>query len=299
MTLRKRYREGKLDDKWKNELKGIGFNFEGRMDNWKVRFEKLKQYLELNKKLPVPKSELYTWARIQHTNFDELSRDRQKLLKSIQFQKYYEGKGWSNWLVKLKRFIKRNGKTPTTKTDNILYYWLSNQRKKYQEGRLNETETVLLIELGVDLAPMRNPEKVWQSKFELLKNFRKENPDRWPSHAGELPEQRLYEWCQSQRQKFAAGKAKKKMKLTPDQIKKLNGMGFYWTAKARNEKIWEEKFKSLAAFVAKSKGVKPIPRIENGVINKHYSWLQNQKKAINAGRLSKEKMRKLKGLGVI
>jgi hypothetical protein len=117
MTLRNRFRQGNLDEKWINELKGIGFNFEGRLDNWKVRFEKLKQYLDLNKTLPEPKHELYAWARLQHVNFDELSLGRQKLLKSIKFQQYYEGKGWAVTLGKLNHYIKRNGKTPSIKTE--------------------------------------------------------------------------------------------------------------------------------------------------------------------------------------
>ena len=158
MTLRNRFRQGNLDEKWINELKGIGFNLEGRLDNWKLRFEKLKQYLELNKKLPEPKHELYAWARLQHVNFDELSLGRQKLLKSIKFQQYYEEKGWAVWLGKLKQYIIRNGKTPTIKTDKALYHWLTNQRKKYREGRLNENEVFSLMELGVDLAPNRNSE---------------------------------------------------------------------------------------------------------------------------------------------
>ena len=52
-----------------------------------------------------------------------------------------------------------NGKTPTIKTDKALYYWLTYQRKKYREGRLNEHEVFSLMELGVDLAPNRNSEK--------------------------------------------------------------------------------------------------------------------------------------------
>jgi hypothetical protein len=82
--LRTKYKEGKLNIEWFNRLKTIEFNFEGCLDNWKVRFYQLKDFLEKNGELPKYPDKLYTWTRHQCEVFDRLNPEQRKLLRSIQ-----------------------------------------------------------------------------------------------------------------------------------------------------------------------------------------------------------------------
>jgi hypothetical protein len=295
--LRSRYRKQLLEDTWRNKLLSIGFNLEGRLDNWKERFEELKTYFSFHQEAPNSDSNLYVWARLQYKTFDELSTEKQQLLSSINFLQYFEENTWDKRYAEVREFILFYKKAPTKKSNAELYHWLTVQRAKYRSNQLTDIESQALLKLGVDLTPAETREDTWNLKYEALKKFREKHPDRWPSFFSDGIEKRLYLWCQAQRQVYA-GTARNRKGLSEDRVNKLNQIGFHWSLDELIDKNWDENFQKLQEFVSQTRTT-IIPATLNGKINSLYTWLRRQKKLMEIDKIPVDRIEKLKSLGVI
>lgn len=294
--LRSRYRKQLLEDTWIDKLSSISFNFEGRLDNWKERFEELKAYISTHHETPNSDSNLYVWARLQYKSFDELSVEKQQLLSSINFLQYFEENTWDKRYAEVREFILFYKKAPTKKSNAELYHWLTVQRAKYRNNQLIDAERQALLQLRIDLTPVDTRENTWNLKYEALKKFREKHPDRWPSFFSDGIEKRLYLWCQAQRQVYA-GTARNRKELSQERIEKLNQIGFHWSLDELIDKNWEENFQRLNEFVAQNRTT-IIPAIVNGKVNSLYTWVRRQKRLIEENKLPADKVDKLKALGV-
>ncbi|MBI4281460.1 helicase associated domain-containing protein, partial [Candidatus Uhrbacteria bacterium] len=66
-------------------------------------------------------------------------------------------------------------------------------------------------------------EERWGAMFALLKQFRREHPDRWP-YKRERYEEALGHWCSNQRRQRRPGRGQ----LSPYRVQKLTAIGFPW-----------------------------------------------------------------------
>ena len=295
--LRSRNRKQLLEEAWREKLISIGFNLEGRLDNWKERFEELKTYIFTHHESPCSDSNLYVWARQQYKTFDELSTEKKYLLNSLDFLQYFEENTWEKRYAEVKEFILFHKKAPTKKSNQELYIWLTIQRAKYRNQELSTTEKVALLNLGVDLNPLDTRKDTWNLKYEALKKFRENHPDRWPSFFSNGIEKRLYMWCQTQRQVYA-GTAKRRKQLSQERIDKLNQIRFHWSLDELNDRNWNDNFQKLQEFISQTRTTS-VPATLNGKFNSLYTWLRRQKKLKELGKLPLSKIEKLKTLGVI
>jgi hypothetical protein len=295
--LRSRYRKQLLEDTWRDKLLSIGFNFVGRIDNWKERFEELKTYILTHHEAPSSDSNLYVWARLQYKTFDKLSVEKQQLLYSINFLQYFEENTWEKRYAEVQEFILFYKKAPTKKSNQELYNWLTAQRAKYRNNELYDIEKQALLNLGIDLNPADTREDTWNLKYEALKKFREKHSDRWPSFFSDGIEKRLYLWCQAQRQVYA-GTARNRKGLSEERINKLNQIGFHWSLDELIDRNWDENFQKLQEFVSQTRTT-IIPATLNGKINSLYTWLRRQKKLVKTNKIPVDKIEKLKALGVI
>lgn len=295
--LRCRFREGILEGDWFLKLSEISFNFEGRHDNWKERFNELKNYIKAHDRIPGAYHKLYSWCRLQYKVYNELNKERQELLSSINFLQYFKEKDWNQQYEEVKEYILSHKKTPTQKSNEDLYGWLTVQRSKFRNNKLTEKELKDLTVLGIDLDPVSTRENNWETKFDALVKFRQKSTDKWPSALGDEIEKRLYEWCQTQRQVFA-GTAKNRKALSQERIDKLNQIGFHWSHDELINKNWKANFQNLKEFITQNNTV-AIPAYVNGKQHSLYAWLRKQKKAIEKNRLSQDKINRLSELGAI
>lgn len=295
--LRHRFRKGILEHDWVTKLSEISFNFGGRFDNWKERFETFKNYIKTHDDTPGSNHELYMWGRLQYKSFGKLNKEKQELLNSINFLKYFEEKNWDKQYEEIKEFILFYKKSPTKKSNTDLYNWLSVQRLKFRNNQLSEEELKKLTVLGINLDPISKREDIWDMKLAALVRFRQKNPERWPSYFGDEIEKRLFEWCQTQRQVFA-GTARNRKLLSQERIHKLNQIGFHWSLGELIDKNWEATFQNLKEFINQN-NTTAIPVYFDGKQNRLYTWIRNQKKAIENNKLSTDKIAKLKQLRII
>ncbi len=296
--LRKDYKNKILKNSRIEKLLAINFDLNSPPDTWKRRFDDLKDRLNTNQATPRSDSDLYRWGIVQYKKFQSLSLEKQKLLNSINFQKYYGVKIWDNRFIELKKYILLHNKIPSQKENRKLHYWITSQKNKFRRNRLTEYKLRNLIKLGIDLTPADNREDIWNLKFDDLKKFREKNPGRWSRCDGDAREKALYQWCQTQRQ-INAKTASGRKKLPQSRIDKLNQIGFHWTLGERIEKNWEENFKKLTLLISENNGSLAMPRFVNGKYNKLYIWLQTQKKMINENKLSVDKIERLNALGIL
>lgn len=297
-VLRTRHREGNLEEQWRERLVAIGFNFDGRMDNWMLRYNDFKKHIADTGDFPRDNHSLYTWAREQSKQWNKLTNSQQQLLNASNFQDFHKPqKGWTYHYTKVAEFVKNNGKFPTRTSDWKLGSWVTSQRKEFSEGRLSKERARLLKKIKFEFRPTIKFDEIWEKMLEELKAFRAKNPNKWPSYYGSEPEKKLYVWCQAQRQ-ANAGTLSRRKALEQYRIDGLNALGFHWTWNEFNDERWEEAFEKLQKC-SNLQNPKEIPAKVSGKYNPVYTWLRAQKTAIKRGLLSAEKQQRLRSLGVL
>lgn len=153
---------------------------------------------------------------------------------------------WANQFAYLKEFrIQNPDRWPKTNEDsppgNDLGGWCSMQRDAYKFKKLSSEKISLLNSI---FFIWNSFDEQWNRQFGYLKEFRQQNPDRWPRKGDEFPEgNNIAEWCVEQRQKF------KKDKLSDDKRIKLEALGFCFdTIDKTWDKLWDEQFNNLCEF---------------------------------------------------
>lgn len=129
-------------------------------------------------------------------------------------------------------------------------------------------------------------ENSWELVFETLKEY-KEKFDRFPSSNESYDGMRLGTWCINQRKLYNAGK------LSKTRVEKLNGIGFVWSV---GEENWNAMFARLSELT-KMLGHFPKAGDFTGDYEDISGWLNGQRTAFRCGRMSEDRVQKLKKLG--
>ncbi|MDA2918402.1 helicase associated domain-containing protein [Desulfobacterota bacterium AH_259_B03_O07] len=215
---------------------------------WRERYNDLANFQERYNKLPSLKPS--AMGKPQYTLASWLARQRKNKRNKLLTQRQIEileslgviwnptkenKKRWEEQFNKLVEFRKKNsGKWPSKdakdKGERSIAYWCHNNRMWYQ-GKLRDVgpypkyRKVALNKIGFEWYPeARN--KRWNAKYDELKKYRKENPDRWPP-VSMYP---LYKWIFKQKTRYRRGILKK------DRIALLNKLGIEWNSRKNQRK---------------------------------------------------------------
>ena len=301
-SIRQRYREGDLENHWLDKMFAIGFNFEGKTDNWSVRWQSIKELLESKNSISVDEigQNAYSWILRNKKKYDngELTKDEEKKIEELNLDRFFET--WEQKFDRIKVWVEKNGRLPTPKTEKGFNSWLASQRAVYKNNRLTDKQIESLQSIGYDLDAQgkeRQKER-WNERFEELKSF-KLNNNNWPKPSAEGLEKELYNWCQAQRQAQAGTHSGGKRKpLHQWQVDKLDSIEFIWNSRA-DEKTWEEWFQELSNYVSENGNVN-IPTNINGKRNPLYAWwaLQKSNYKNKTEDFPAEYLQKLKDIGI-
>ena len=229
-SLRVRNRRGIISTNIKQKLIEIGFNFNGHYDNWKERFIELESHVTGLGHFPKPTNNLYTWALFQDKIYEQLSDEQKKLWDSLDHNLFPKKHlDWNAGYEKLKIFISKHETLPTTMTDNFLCSWIKTQRGYFQKGLLSKDRERKLLNLGITLAKV-DVDARWGKRYNELEEFRKENPNRWPSLTRDNTEKELNKWIQVQRVIYSDS-LKNLVKMPQYRIEKLRSLGCTWLDK--------------------------------------------------------------------
>ena len=151
-------------------FRSIGVEFEKTQqvindERWQQKFELLKRFVNENNRFPA-RSEVLNGERLGiwfsdqkvHYKSGKLSNERETLLRSIgvNFEKtkhdIFEER-WQQSFTAFQNFINENNRFPTKKEkydDISVGYWFSDQKKFFNNGKLEPTREALLRSVGVE-----------------------------------------------------------------------------------------------------------------------------------------------------
>jgi len=227
---------GDLDAARVAALQRAGFDWnkiDARGMHWDEQFAYLNEYRRRNKgEWPIAREEfpkgnrlgLWVWRQRQAASYGLLSKDRRAQLEKIKFP-FELPDSWEEHLNTLRQYRAKNpDRWPKAREEfpkgNRLGLWCHLQRCAHKAGRLAPERVAGLDKLGFQWSIK---EVSWSRFYELLKEYKRENPEKWPIlQATALKDRRLIAWCSIQRGKKRAGR------LDADKIARLEKIGFRW-----------------------------------------------------------------------
>jgi superfamily II DNA or RNA helicase len=288
LSIGKEFRSGKLRQDRFKRLVDIGYIFDDR--RWLLTLEEVKSFIEENKKFPGPtenkiENNLWRWLKIQHEDFKNNKMDdrRLELLKSIGFEKLsvLEQDSWEDIYETVFQYYSNNDSNLPGYYDLIgknqkisFGRWASNQRVKYKNKLLSESQIQKLLEIGFVFDTQQSFQQKWDEKFERLKKWVQENDGNWPgNNISEDKEERELSIFVNNNRSWHNGKLSKYGDYPIDRKLKLESIGFNWQTKEPfgrdSRKLWDQNF-----IIAKEQleTIGKIPYKINGKVNKTYTW---------------------------
>lgn len=226
-------------DEW---MKGIDINVWRKIDSWEYNYNRLKEWVNNNNKIPQynlsneMEKNLHHFCNVQKRNKKKGLLDNGKIIKLEKLKQWY----WSSDEIRtlksfdenydeLKKWIKINKRIPShnskrkNDTEIRLGYFCVNQRQNKKNNKLNEDRIKLFESIN---------EWYWDLSCQFDDTYR--NLKRWVEINNRLPnggsdnevEKVLSIFCVNQRQE------KRKGKLSEDRINQLEMInGWYWDNK--------------------------------------------------------------------
>ena len=210
-------------------LDSLGFSWDAIADQWEEGFAALVQFKKDNNHVRVAQIHqehgfnLGTWVSMQRQRKERLTPEQIKRLDSLGFSWDAIADQWEEDFAALVQFKKDNGHV-RVRYEHLehgfnLGTWVSKQRRRKE--RLTPEQIKRLDSLGVSWDPIADK---WEEGFAALVQFNKDNGHVRVAQSHREHGFNLGTWVSNQRSR--------KERLTPDQIKRLNALGFVW--KIRN-----------------------------------------------------------------
>ena len=303
MKIDKEYRKGELKQERYEKLTSIGYIFEDR--RWMICFEKAKQKIAELGHFPDRNEDnnVYQWLYLQNRKYstNKLSSNQMKLLDEIHIKDLnFEKNSWGEKFLCLKRYYEKHGRLPNYNerfgTKKIIFgTWAIRQRMDFYKGKLPKGRQEKLLSIGFNLNAQQEKEDLWNERFELLKQWLKDNGNRFPNNplSKDALEKTVSIFVNYNRSWYN-GKLDKYGDFPEDRKKMLDSIGFEWNPKA-NDKKWEIKLEAAKEQIKKYGN---IPWKIDGKTNAVYTWLVNQKIAFRNNKLDREKIGKIKKIGI-
>ena len=216
---------------------------------WYENFKKAKTFYESNGHLSTPDKTLLNWISYQRTHAMNLSQPQVALLESINYRtaggyRKCDSDAWDRKISQLKDILEREGGFYLL--PGALNTWISKQRRKARNGRLEQQKITQLTSMGIDMTGNRRnkivgfeirDKKYWNNQFENLKQFREMHghcnvPQRY------LEDKTLAKWVSIQRQKYKMlMNENEQVPCTPEWVKQLEDIGFEWSRKHKKTRL--------------------------------------------------------------
>jgi hypothetical protein len=234
LTLRTKYKANVLPSYALDKLNAIGFPFLPYDYHWEIAYNKLKEWLSTNKKLPgMEDTSLSSWWRNQLYSWERMPVYRRKKLRELGFSELVKKVKefgslkkacWYDKFNQLKDYVAKCGEFPTLGTDFPLACWCNNQRVTYSKGTMLPDRIDLLKSLNFSFEFDRHI-GMWEKKLENIKEYLK-TFGKFPASG------KLGCWCSYNRQWFH-GHLAKYGPYSEDRKKLLDSLGFDWELKPR------------------------------------------------------------------
>ena len=230
---RKNYRRATLSDDKIKRLEDIGFVWDFPESSWEMKFDALKEYKKNHGNCNVPQGwaenkQLGRWVGRQREAYQDkkLSNDRVRRLKDIGFVWEPYESDWEEMFEVLKEYKENHGDCNVSRRwseNNQLGSWVHSQRNNYRRAILSDDKIKRLEDEGFAWNAIKSK---WEEMFDALREYKKNHgdckvPQRWAEN------KRLANWVSTQRVNY------RDKKLSDDQIKLLEDIGFVWNIHKR------------------------------------------------------------------
>ena len=289
---RQNYKHDALSPDQIKRLEQLGFVWDQIVAAWEEMFAALLEYKQTHSDCNVPQvwkedPKLGTWCQHQRQNYkhDALSPDQIKRLEQLGFVWSLFAVNWEEMFAALVDYQQTHGdcNVPQRWKENLaLGQWCRTQRKNYKHDALPPDRIKRLEQLGFVWDQIV---AAWEEMFAALLEYKQAHGDcNVPT--GWKDDPRLRTWCNNQRSDYKNGK------LSPDQIKRLEQLGFVWYQLAV---AWEEMFAALIDY-KQTHGDCNVPNRWKGN-PKLGRWCGTQAYNYKNGMLSPVRIKRLESLG--
>ena len=282
--------------------------------SWDAMYEKAKAYYEEFGDLEVPMTyftedgfSLGSWVATQRSIYRGTASKGNNPLTQVQIDKLtaigmrwerVTDISWERFFEAATKYVEKHGDLlPAYQyidDDGIrLGAWICGQRTARKNGvtqwGLNEERIARLDEIGMvwDV-----PDYMWEEGYAAAVQYHKEHGDlNVPHNYKDKNGYRLGAWIKNQR----IAKKQGFETLTEDKIARLDALGIVW--EDRLEKQWNDSFQALCDFYNEhhTLSVPTNYKTKNGT--DLYSWVCSQREKYKKGKLSAERIEKLKSIG--
>lgn len=287
---KQRANKGLLSKNRISRLDALGFSWDQKSELWNAAFSALKQFIDRNGHSTIPKNavskgiNLRTWSISQRFRKNKLTLDQIKRLDSIRFSWDPANDLWDSAFSALREFKEQEGHCKVPRKFSVkginLGNWVNSLRQKKENLTADKIRRLNSINFNWD----PHAEK-WEISFSALKKFyEKEGHCSVPKHlfANGV---KLQSWASMQRLR--------KKRLSPDQVKRLNSLGFSWDP---NKEQWNSSFAKLESF-QKREGHCRVIQDHTEDDFKLGKWVSKQRQKRST--LSPERIKRLNALGFI
>lgn len=263
--------------KWKDFIENYGHYILSSEEEWYIKLEILKKYIDENKEKPQQKANyLGNWLSMQHQYYklhkynlrhekvrekwEEFTRDYKEYLVQTEI--------WFNRLNMVKEFIDKNKKIPPK--NSKLYNWIKTQQKNDSNKRLKDEYVKDWYEfIKIYGKYFKNKDCQWFTILEKIKIFIHEN-NNFPSPYHKNKNTRILgKWLEKQHYNYNNQKylmRNTNIKNTWEQFK-----GQYYTP----DKYWKNALNNVINYINNYKKI-PSDNSNNKNIRGLYVWMNAQ-----------------------
>ena len=223
--------KGKISPLQIKRLNSIGFSWDPRTESWERAFTAFVKFHDREKHCIVPDKhtengiQLGSWISVQRLikKKGKLAHERVRRMNNLGFVWDVLSEQWEQAFSAAKKFYKRE-KHWDIPDDHIedgvkIGNWVGVQRGARNKGRLSQDRLMRLDAVGFSWDPRSQK---WEMRFKLLEQFQKREGHCRVPQGLKIDKLNLGSWVNHLRM------AKKKGKLTPERIMRLDGLSFTW-----------------------------------------------------------------------
>jgi len=276
-----------------------------KLEKWNEMFQRLQEFRkDHNGSCDVPRPyeqdlRLGNWVHSQRQNYKKglLAKEQRDQLDAVGFQWILRLTGdyqWNAMFQKLRAYQRTHQGSSNVPqqyhSDPTLGYWVQTQRKYYKIDQLAKSRHDRLEALGFQWKiEMKD---YWSEMFERLRAYQRDHDGCCNVPGKYRPDPKLGNWVVTQRQRYRTGQ------LSKDRRKKLEAIGFQWTAREHRETTfenqWKAMFQKLQAYQKEHGGKEYKEYIQDRTLR---HWVSTQRKNYKKGTLTKCRHDKLVAIG--
>ena len=269
-------------------LNQLGFSWDPYAESWEANFAALERFKRREGHCSAAQKHqedglsLGAWLNTQRTGKEKLSPERIERLNQLGFSWDPHAENWEANFAALQRYRQREGhcRIAAAHQEGELNLGAWAKRVRAKKDTLSSEQIERLNQLGLSWDPYADD---WEANFAALEHFKQREGHCRPSRDHHEDGLNLGGWVALRRAR--------KNRLTPEQIERLNQLGFSWDPHAEN---WEANFAALEQFKQREGHCRFASGHQEDGLNLS-NWIGMQRRSKN--KLLPERIERLNQLG--